>query len=77
MDPYSLPSGSSFGRDGISVRCESQRGARVHGFKAWSPSHRSDPVHPRYLTALLALAKDSLVEPQSHRTLVEVRAYLR
>lgn len=76
VDPYALPDGAASGRDGMSVRCESQRGPRVHSFKAWSPSHREDPVHHLYLTALLTLAADSLREAQSHRTLAEVRAYL-
>ena len=77
VDPYSLPTGESLGVDGMSVQCESQRGSLVHGFRTWSPSHRSDPVHHRYLMALLALAKESLGEPRSHRAIAEVCTYLR
>ncbi|HNN94579.1 MAG TPA: hypothetical protein PKI03_20020 [Pseudomonadota bacterium] len=81
VDPYSLPSDSAHGRDtgrdGMPVRCESQRGPLVHRFTTWSPTQKHDPQHHRYLTALLDAAQSALRDPQSQRSLADVRGYLR
>lgn len=77
VDPLALESGSSYGIDGMPVRCESQRGARVHRFHCWSPRAHDEPLHHRYLAALLQVAQRSLSEPLCLRTLADVNGYLR
>ena len=65
------------GRDGMPGALRVPARPLVHRFSTWSPTQKHDPQHHRYLTAPARRRAERLRDPQSQRSLADVRGYLR